>query len=162
MTTFICAIAADTKLETPEGPLTVKTVGGSPTSVMTRTDEGHVRFAMTRNVRKVADAQPVVRIALENGRAFRVGPEQILFAANLVEVRAGALRAGDELLNVFAFPAGYDYQTDDGKARTSQGTVAVAAVEPGGEADLFSLTVERTGRLVFSAGVLGKAESASA
>ena len=29
-----CAVASDTKLETPEGPLTVKTVGNSPTPVM--------------------------------------------------------------------------------------------------------------------------------
>ena len=63
-----CAVAADTKLETPEGPLTIKTVGASPTSVMTRTDDGRVRFAMSSDVRKFADAQPVLRITLENGR----------------------------------------------------------------------------------------------
>jgi hypothetical protein len=41
---MLCAIAADTKLETPEGPLTVKTVAASPTSVMTRPDDGQVRL----------------------------------------------------------------------------------------------------------------------
>jgi hypothetical protein len=155
---MLCAIAADTKLETPEGPLTVKTVGTSPTSVMTRTDDGQVRFAMTSAVRKVAEAQPVVRIALENGRALRVGAEQILLAADQREIPAAALRAGDELLNAFAFPVGYEYRTDDGQNRTSTGTVKVVAVEPAGEADLFSLKVDRTGRFVFSSGVIGKAE----
>jgi hypothetical protein len=152
-----CAVASDTKLETPEGPLTVKTVGASPTSVMTRTDDGQVRFAMTTEVVKVAEAQPVVRIALENGRALRVGPAQLLLKAGLEEVRASALRPGDELLNAFAFPAGYEYRTDDGQSRTSNGTVTVVGVEPAGEADLFSLKVARTGRFVFSAGVVGRA-----
>lgn len=151
-------IAADTKLETPEGPLTIKTVGASPTSVMTRTDDGAIRFALSSEVRKVAEAQPVLRIALENGRALRVGPEQVLLARGMQEVRAADLRAGDELLNAFAFPDGYEYKTDDGQTRTSNGSVAVTAVEPGGEADLYSLRVSRTGRFVFSSGVIGKAD----
>ena len=154
----ICAIAADTKLETPEGPLTVKTVGASPTSVMTPTDAGPVRFAMTVEVRKVAEAQPVLRIALDNGRAFRVGAEQILLAQGMREVRAGDLRVGDALASAFAFPVDYQFTTDAGEPRTSQGTVGVAAVEAGGEADLYSLKVPRTGRFVFSCGALGKAE----
>jgi hypothetical protein len=154
-----CAIASDTKLETPEGPLTVKTVGASPTSVMTRTDDGTIRFAMTTEVRKVADAQPVLRITLENGRALRVGAEQILLAHDQREVRACDVRAGDELLNAFSFPAGYEYRTDDGEVRASNGAVKVARVEPAGDADLYSLKVARTGCFVFSSGVIGKADS---
>jgi len=152
-----CAIASDTKLETPEGPLTIKTVGTSPTAVMTRTDDGMVRFAMTTEVRALGAAQPVLRIALENGRALRVAPEQILFAPDLREVRAADLRAGDELLNAFAFPVGYEYRADDGQPRTSNGAVAVTAVEPAGKAELYTLRVARTGRFVFSSGVIGKA-----
>ena len=96
-------------------------------------------FAMTTAVGKLADAQPVVRIALDKGRALRVGVEQTLLAADGRETRAGALRVGDELLNAFAFPVGYEYRTDDGQTRTSTGAVAVVAVEPAGEADLYSL-----------------------
>ena len=154
-----CAVAADTKLETPEGPLTIKTVGASPTSVMTRTDDGAVRFAMSTDVRKVADAQPVLRIALENGRALRVGLQQILLMPSLEEMRAEDLRVGDELLNAFAFPPGYEYRADDGRTCVSHGTLTVTAIEAGGEADLYSLKVPRTGRFVFGSGVIGKAES---
>ena len=153
-----CAIPADTKLEIPEGPLTVKTVGASPTSVMTRTDDGMVRFAMSSEVRKVAEAQPVLRVTLDNGRALRVGAAQILLTHELREVTAGDLHAGDALLNAFAFPVGYEYRTDDGETRVSNGAVAVVRVEPAGEADLYSLKVKRTGRFVFSSGVIGKAE----
>jgi len=152
-------IAADTKLETPEGPLTVKTVGASPTSVMTVLDDKTVRFAMSTDVRKVAEAQPVLRIALENGRALRAAPDQILYKHGFVETRAGDVRPGDELMNAFAFPEGYEYRTDAGETRTSNGTVKVVAVEPGGEADLYALKVTRSGRFVFSSGVVGKAEA---
>jgi hypothetical protein len=155
----ICAVAQDTKLETPEGPLTVKTVGTSATSVMTRTDAGALRFALTVEVRKVADAQPVLRIALDNGRAFRVAADQVLLRGGMHEVRAADVRAGDALESAFAFPVGYEYRTDDGQTRVSDGTVAVRAVEPGGDADLYSFKVPRTGRFVFSCGVIGKAES---
>jgi hypothetical protein len=158
MTNTTSSVAADTKLETPEGPLTIKTVGASPTSVMTRTDDGAIRFALSSEVRKLAEARPVLRIALANGRALRVGPEQILLKQGLQEVRAADLRAGDELLDAFAFPPGYEYETDDGQTRTSNGTVQVTAVEPGGEADLYGLKVARTGRFVFSSGVIGRAD----
>jgi hypothetical protein len=151
-------IAADTKLETPEGPLTIKTVGASPTSVMTMLDDKSIRFALSTDVRKVADAQPVLRIALENGRVMRVAPEQVLLKHGFVEARAADVRAGDELMNAFAFPEGYEYRTDAGETRISNGTVKVVSVEPGGEADLYSLKIARSGRFVFSSGVIGKAE----
>lgn len=154
-----CAIAADTKLETPEGPLTIKTVGNSPTAVMTRTDDGLVRFAMSTLVRKVAEAQPVLRIALDNGRSLRVGAEQRLFGPGMEARRAGTLQPGDELVSAFAFPVGYEYRTDAGETVRSNGTVKIVSIEPGGEADLYSLAVGLTGRFVFSSGVLGAAEA---
>ena len=33
---MVCAIAGETKLETPEGPLTIKGLAGKPVSVFTR------------------------------------------------------------------------------------------------------------------------------
>lgn len=153
-----CAVAADTKLETPEGPLTVKTVGASPTAVMTRMPDGAVRFAMTSAVRRIGEAAPVLTIALENGRAFRVGPEQLLLTPDGRAVEAGSLRAGDELADVFSYPVGYEYRTDAGETRLSTGGVKVLSVEAGGTADIYALKVERTGRFVFSSGVIGLAE----
>jgi len=151
-----CAIAADTKLETPEGPLTAKTVLKSPTAVMTRTDDGAVRFAMTSGAAVLGENLPVLRIALDNGLSLRVGADQVLFAAGMREVTAGALKPGDRLESVFSFPKGYTYKTDAGEERVSDGAVAVTAVEPAGEAEVHSMSVAMTGRFAFSAGVLGK------
>ncbi len=151
-----CAVAADTKLETPEGPLTVKTVGASPTAVMTRAPDGAIRFAMTTEVRVSAAAQPVLRIALDSGRALRVGADQVLLGPDGSERRAGDLQPGDAVLSAFAFPPGYTYRTDKGESLESDGCVRVAKVENGGTADLYSLAVDPTGCFVFSAGVIGK------
>ena len=153
-----CALAFDAKLETPEGPLTVKTVGAAPTAVMVRDPDGRVRFAMSRDVRVVAAAQPVLRIALANGRALRLGAEQVLLGPDGVERRAGDLRAGDALLCAFAFPVGYAYRTDDGDERVSDGCVAVASIADGGTADLYALAVDGP-TFVFSCGLVGVAGS---
>ena len=149
-------IASNTKVETPEGPFTIKTVLKSPTAVMTRTDAGEIRFAMTKPG-EVREQQSVVAIALENGKSLRVGPGQVLLKKGMVPVAAVDVRVGDRLESVFVFPAGYTYKTDDGDEVESDGTVGVRAVESGGVADVYSMSVPRTGRFAFSAGILGVA-----
>ena len=154
----VCAVAAETKLETPEGPLTTKTILATPTAVMTRTDDRTVRFAISKEAQKSDGPQPVLRLTLSNGNSFRIGPNQVLLKYDMQEVCARDLQPGDELESVFSFPEGYEYTTDDGEKMTSKPTVTVSAVEPGGEAELYSFRVNLTGRFLFSAGVLGKAE----
>lgn len=152
-----CAVAADTKLETPEGPLTMRTVAKTPCSVLTRTDQGQVRFHMTRQAEQTGVAQPVLRVRLGNGLSLRVGPEQVFYKEGMQEVLAADLRPGDELVGIFSFPPGYTYRTDDGREEVSRGTIAVSGVVPDGDADLFAFHVNQTGRFAFSAGVIGKA-----
>lgn len=153
----VCCVASDTKLETPEGGLTMSSLATKPAALLTRTDAREVRFAMIKNVAKIGEAQPVVRVRLSNGGTLRVGAEQVLYKRGMVEAAAGALQVGDELDAVFAFPDGYTYTGDDGSPLTSRGSVVVTAVEPAGEADVFGFAVNRVGRFMFSAGVLGKA-----
>lgn len=153
----ICCVAADTKLETPEGGLTMSSLASKPAALLSRTDGREVRFAMIKNIVKVGEAQPVVRIRLANGSALRVGAAQVLYKRGMVEATAGTLQAGDELDALFSFPDGYSYTGDDGQSLISRASVVVTAVEPAGEADVFSFDVNRVGRFMFSAGVLGKA-----
>lgn len=152
-----CAVAADTKLETPEGPLTVKSVGNSPTPVMVCDADGGHAFAMTSEVRVIAAAQPVLRITLESGRALRVGADQLFEAPGGAPLRAGDLKPGDALLTAFSFPVGYNYRTDAGDLRVSDGCVAITHVADGGTADLYSLRLNRGARFVFSCGLVGRA-----
>jgi hypothetical protein len=158
METTPCAVAADTKLETPEGPATIRALAGKPAPVLTRTDEGQVRFAALEDVRSLGEAQPVWRVRLETGYAFRVGGQQVLFRKGMAAVSASELRPGDELEPCFAYPEGYAYRTPDGGQETSRGSVRVTAVEEAGTAEVFTFRVPLAGRFFFSAGVLGKAE----
>jgi hypothetical protein len=153
----VCCVASDTKLETPEGGLTMSALARTPAALLTRTDARAIRFAMIKDVTKVGEAQPVVRVRLSNGGALRVGAAQVLYKRGMVEAPAGALQVGDELEAVFSFPDGYSYTSDDGQPLTSRASVVVTAVEPAGEADVFAFAVNRVGRFMFSAGVLGKA-----
>jgi hypothetical protein len=152
-----CAVAADAKLETPEGPLTMRTVAKTPCSVLTRTASGEVRFRMTHDARSLGDPVPVLRITLAGGLSFRVGAAQVLLRPDGGEVQAAALRPGEEVASAFVFPAGYAYRTDDGKEEVSTGGVRIAAVRPDGEAELFSFRVNQAATFAFSSGVLGKA-----
>ena len=115
---------------------------------------------MIKEARKIADAQPVVRITLAGGSSFRVGASQIVYARGMIETAAGNLRPGDELEAIFAFPDGYVYRTDGGEELTSRASIVVSAVAPAGEASVFAFRVNRIGRFAFAAGVLGKAEGA--
>jgi hypothetical protein len=153
-----CAVAADAKLETPEGPLTIRTIARTPCSVLTRTETGQVRFHMTKQARSLGEPRPVLRISLDGDLSFRVGAGQVVLRPDGSEVRAVDLRPGDELASIFVFPAGYVFRDDDGNEHTSTASVRVAAVAGDGEAELFSLRVNRTGLFAFSSGVLGKAE----
>jgi hypothetical protein len=136
------------------------TIAKTPAALLSRTDEREVRFAMIKDVRKLAAPQAVVRITLSNGSAFRVGLEQVLLKRGMEDARAADLRVGDELEAVFAFPDGYTYKTDDGQVATSRAALGITAIDPAGEAELYSFAVNRTGRFVFAAGVFGKANGA--
>lgn len=153
----VCVVASDTKLETPEGALTMSSLASKPAAVFTRTDTNEIRFAMLKNIAKVGEMQPVIRLRLSNGGTLRVGASQVLYGRGMVEVAAGDLKPGDELDAIFTFPAGYTYKSDDGEDLTSRATIVVTTIEPAGAADIFAFDVNRTGRFLFSAGVLGKA-----
>lgn len=159
MSDAVCGLAADTKVETPEGGLAIRTVAGKGISVFTREPSGRVRFRLMQNVRKTAELQPVLKITLETGQSFRVAPEQVLFKKGIVECRADALQVDDALEPAFTYPDGYHFRDDhDGSERVSSASLRVTAVEAGGTADLYSLGVNQTGCFFLTAGVLCKAE----
>jgi hypothetical protein len=159
MTEPMCALAADTKVETPEGSLTVRSVAGKSVAVFTRDPAGGVRFRLMENVRKVAEQQPVLKITLDNGFFFRVAGYQVLFKKGMVGCRADGLRAGDALEPAFHYPAGYRFHSDaDGSEQESSASLQVIGSTPDGAADLYAFRVKQTGCFFLTAGVLCKAE----
>ena len=160
MSDAVCGLAADTKVETPEGALAIRTVAGKAIAVFTRDSNGRVRFRLMQNVRQTAEQQPVLKVTLETGQSFRVAPDQVLFKKGLVECRAEALQVGDALDPAFTYPEGYQFADDcGGRERASGASLRVTAIEAGGTADIYSLGVHQTGCFFLSAGVLCKAEA---
>ncbi len=162
MSDGVCALAADTKVETPEGSMAIRTVAGKAIAVFTRTLQGRVRFRLMQNVRKTAEQQPVLKITLETGQSFRVAPQQVLYKKGMEECPAAALQVGDLLEAAFHFPQGYQFQDDpSGAAVQSNACWRVTGIEPAGTADLYALSVNQSEWFVLAAGVFCKAEESA-
>ena len=154
-----CAVAGDTKVETPEGSMALRTVAGKAITVFTRDPSRRLRFRMMQNVRKTAEQQPVLKVTLANGETFRVAPQQVVLKKGALACRADALRTGDLLEYGFHFPEGYRYKDDaTGELRESNGCIAIAGIEPAGNADLYSLSVHKADCFMLAAGVFCQAE----
>jgi len=153
-----CGVAADTKVETPEGSMTIRVCAGKAIPVLSRNAESAVLFRMMQDVRKVADVHPVLRITLENGDSFRVAPEQVLFQADMRPVAASAIKPGTPLMPAFHYPPGYQFNTDGGDERVSDRALKVVRIEPAGTAEVYALGVNQTGCFFLAAGVLCGAE----
>lgn len=152
-----CGIAADTKLETPEGPLTMKGLANKPAPVFTLEGE-RVRFRMLKEPRLLAEAQPVLRIAFSNGSSARVAPGQLFFRKGMAATRAADLQPGDALVPLFSYREGYEYLDDlTQQATVSDAAFHVASVEAAGTADLYTFEVNVSGCFFLAAGVLCKA-----
>lgn len=157
----VCALAADTRVETPEGALTIRSVAGKAIAVLTREPQGRARFRLMQNVRKTGEQQSVLKITLETGHSFRVAPEQVMYRKGMEECRADALRAGDRLEPAFHYPHAYRYHDDvSGGECESDASLRIASIEADGRADIYSFAVNQTGCFFLSAGVLCKAEPA--
>lgn len=159
----VCALAADTKVETPEGAMAIRSVAGKSIAVFTREPQGRVRFRMMQNVRKTAEQQPVLKVTLETGQSFRVASQQVLFKKGMEECAADALQPGDCLEPAFHYPQAYRFTDDtNGSPLDSTASLRVTSIEAGGSADIYALGVNQTGCFFLSAGVLCKAEPATA
>ena len=157
MSDTTCAIAADTKLETPEGPLTMKGLANKPAPVFTL-EADKVRFRMLKEPRLLAEAQPVLRLTLSNGGSARVAPQQVFYRKGMSECRAADLQPGDSLVPLFSYREGYEYRDDKTQsAAISDAAIQVTSVEAAGTADVYTFDVNVSGCFFLSAGVLCKA-----
>lgn len=155
-----CGLAAETRVETPEGPMVIRTIAGKSVPVLSLNEQGAILFRMMTNVRKVAEQQPVVKVTLETGQSFRVAPSQLLLTRAMESIAASSLTPGIWLKPAFHYPEGYRYRSDGDAEVESRSALRVTAAEPGGAADIYAFGVHQTGRFFLTAGVLCQAEGA--
>jgi hypothetical protein len=124
---------------------------------MTRLPNGQVGFRLFSKIALTATAVPVLRVTFDNGQSVVVDHGHVFYARGGAERPVTELASGELLDSSHYFPEGYEYRLMDGSTRISAGAVAVATVEPAGEADVFGGLVNETGRYFLTAGVLCKA-----
>ena len=153
-----CAVAVDTKLETPEGPLRLRSLVRKAAPVFSFDSDAKIRFRMFKDAELIGESQPVLRVTLDTGKHFRVGAEQLLLTAEMEEVAASQLKSGSLLKPAFTYPRDYSYHDDvTGEPAVSQAALAVDTVESDGEADVYAFSVNVSGNFLLSAGVFAKA-----
>ena len=137
-------------VETAEGPVAMSETPGKGFAVLTRLPSGQLGF---RQLIKVADAGPVplVRVVLDSGHAAVTARGHIFYRLGMDPVPAERLVPGDRLETAFKYVESY---VPANAARPVGPAVAVRAVEPAGEGQVWSGTVRDTHALFLTAGVL--------
>ena len=142
--------AGDCMVESAEGPVAMAETPGKGFAMLTRLPSGRLGF---RQLIKVNVAGPValVRVVLDTGQSAVVASGQTFYRVGMDPVRADALRPGDLLETAFHYPEGHVPRNAQRPVATA---IAVRAVEPAGEGQVWSGTVRETHALFLTAGVL--------
>jgi len=154
----VCALAGETKVETPEGPMALRSVVGKMVPVFSRDPNGRVRFRPMLDVRPIEGPRAVIRVVLDNGLSFLAGEEQRVFPIDGEPIPVRDLTPGTVLLSAFHYPRGYRFRRADGNEEVSAGGWRVVHLERQGEAQVFSLRVPPEDCFFVTAGVLCQSE----
>ena len=143
-------LAGDCMIESAEGPVAMRDTPNKGFAVLTRLPSGQLGF---RQLIKVVEKGPVplVRVVFDSGHAAVVAREHVFYRLGVGPVPAERLRPGDQLETAFRYPG--DYTPPDATMPVRQ-AIAVRAVEPAGEGQVWAGTVRDTHALFLTAGVL--------
>jgi len=144
-------LAAGCMVETAEGPVPIAETPGKGFPVLTRLPSGRLGFRQLIKV-NAAGPVPLVRVVLTTGHAVLAARGHPFYRAGMRPVPATELAPGDALETAAHYPAGY---APAGAGPEAAGPwIAVRAVEPAGEGQVFTGTVHETHALFVTAGVL--------
>jgi hypothetical protein len=143
-------LAGDCMVESAEGPIPMHETPGKGFALLTRLPSGQFGF---RQLIKVVEAGPValVRVVLDSGQRAVVARGHVFYRLGMEPVPAERLRPGDQLETAFRYPG--DYAPPDASGPVRQ-AIAVSAVEPAGEGQVWAGTVRETHTFFLTAGVL--------
>jgi len=150
-------LTGESLIETVDGPVAIGGLVGKSITVMTRLPNGRVGFRLFTKIAVTATAVPVLRVTFDNGQFVVVDHGHVFYGRDTVERPVAALTPGELLDSSAHFPEGYVFRRMDGSTQVSAGAVAVARIEPAGEADVYGGIVNETGSYFVTAGVLCKA-----
>lgn len=159
----LARLAAESLIETIDGPAPIVKLVGKSTPVATRLPDGRVGFRMMSQVREVEAEAEILRVRSEDGGEALVGAGHVFLRAGGGEVRAGELRPGDRLEALWSYPEGYRIPDEEGFAPRLRGQVwtpgvVVAACERAGRGPLYGASVRETKCFLLSFGALSRAQ----
>ncbi len=150
-------LTGESLIETVDGPVAIGGLVGKSITVMTRLPNGRIGFRLFTKIAVAANGVPVLRVTFDNGQAVVVDHGHVFYGRDGGERPVATLAPGDLLDSSAHFPEGYVFRRMDGSTQVSTGAVAVARVEPAGEADVYGGIVNETGSYFVTAGVRCKA-----
>jgi len=142
--------AGDCMVESAEGPIPMSETPGKGFAMLTRLPSGQLGFRQLIKVTTVGPV-PLVRVVFETGHAAVTARGQVFYRIGMEPVPAERLAPGDRLETAFKYPDGY---VPPDASRPVHDAIAVRAVEPAGEGQVWTGTVRETHMFFLTAGVL--------
>lgn len=155
-------LAADSLVETIDGPVPIVKLVGKVMPVLTRFPDGHLGFRMMTQIRELEAEADLLRITNGDGQLLRVGRDHVFVRADGSEARAQALSVGDELDSGWTYPAGYELpdapEYGEARGQAWKQPVVVSSIEPDGTGPLYGATVKETKAYYLTFGAQSRAQ----
>lgn len=156
-------LAADSLVETIDGPVEIVKLVGKVMPVLTRFAGGQLGFRMMTQIRELEPDADLLRLTNADGQTLRVGKDHVFVRAGGDEVRASELSEGDELDSGWSYPPGYELPDADEYAADVRGKewnnpVVVRKIESGERGPLYGATVKETKSYYLTFGAKARAQ----
>ena len=146
--TLTC-LAADSLVETIDGPMEIVKLVGKSIPVLTRLTDGSLGFRMMNQVREVGADLPLLQLRNGDGQVVVVGRDHVFVDSRGREVRAGDLAVGAGLDAGWTYPEGYEIPdaeeyASDVRGRSWATPIIVRHVEDAGVGPAYGASVAGT------------------
>ncbi len=156
-------LAADSLVETIDGPVEIVKLVGKVMPVLTRFDSGELGFRMMTQIRELEPEAPLLRLTNADGQTLRVGLDHVFVRADGTEVRAGEITEGAELDSGWSYPDGYvvpdaEEYGEGVRGKSWRPPVIVRGVEGGETGPLYGFSVKETKSYFLTFGARSRAQ----
>lgn len=156
-------LAADSLVETIDGPVEIVKLVGKVMPVLTRFQDGQLGFRMMTQIRELEPEADLLRLTNTDGQVLRVGTDHVFVRANGEEARASELAEGDELDSGWSYPPGYELPdaeeyAPDVRGKAWNNPVVIRKIESGERGPIYGASVKETKSYFLTFGAKARAQ----
>jgi len=156
-------LAADSLVETIDGPVEIVKLVGKVMPVLTRFQDGQLGFRMMTQIRELEPEADLLRLTNTDGQVLRVGTDHVFVRANGEEARASELAEGDELDSGWSYPPGYELPDaeeygPDVRGKAWNNPVVIRKIESGERGPIYGASVKETKSYFLTFGAKARAQ----